>query len=424
MAVRTIFDHIAKTAGTSVKEAIAAAIGERSELVDQGYPHHIAVTNAGQRRFIGCHMWFYPGERLAAGWYYSTVLRDPSDRFLSQYYFHRQHREDVLNATIFDPVAVAAVHQDLDSYLADNSPDVRRSYSNFQAYHFACRMCDRPDDLSERQLLDAAIASLEDYDLVGVHSDIQGFVDAYCQAMGVPNVSAPRLNVTSERKGIDALPNELKNKLFASNTVDIELYHWARSRFFLRHRNGIAISSPGSRQTATEAAELSFGTREIQIVSVTCQGRKDGLPQVTGADRVDARLTCLAKIGEPDLTVGVAIRNSDGNVVASTNTKLMHTHIAISEPQEFTIHIGFSALLAAGDYKITVALHKGITHLDGCYHWLDDAARFRVAPGLNADGDVNASIAIEIREMARHSTSMDTVALTQRTAVSTNQTLY
>ncbi len=403
MASRTIFDHIAKTAGTSVKEAIATAIGERCELADTGYPHHVAVANAGRRRFIGCHMWFYPGEHLAAGWYYSTVLRDPLDRFLSQYYYHRQLRQHVLNGTIFDPAAVAAIHKSLDEYLLDDSIDVRRSHTNFQAHHFACRICARPDDLNEDQLLDAAMASLEDYDLVGVHGDLQGFIDVYCQDMGVPPVPIPRLNVTQGGKGTGTLPDALKDRLAKSNAVDTALYDWACSRFSLRRQGGVARNRPGSRQTAPEAAELNFGTKEIQIMSVTCQGVQDDLPQLANGECMDIKLGCLAKVSEPDLTVGIAIRNSAGDTVASTNTKLMNAQIAIPEPQEFVVRVGFSALLSAGDYKITVALHKGLTHMDGCYHWLDSAARFRVLPGMNAAGDINASIVIALGP--RHSDS-------------------
>lgn len=403
MPMRTIFDHVAKTAGTSVKEAIATAIGERGELVDQGYPHHILVTNAGRRRFIGAHMWFYPGERLAADWYYSAVVRDPLDRFLSHYYFYRLHRQHVLSGMTSDPAFVAAaMHRDLDSYLSDSSTDVRRTYTNFQSHHFACRMCDRPDDLNDGQLLDAAIASLEEYDLVGVYSDLQGFVDVYCHDLSVPTVLLPRLNITAERKSVDDLPKALRDKLAASNAVDAALCNWAIFHSSRRRLGGASIRSVGSRQAAPEAAAVSFGTKEIQIVSVTCQRRNGEVPQVASGERVDVLLTCLAKSSEADLTVGIAIRNSEGNIVGATNTKFTNTRISIAEPQEFTIHIGFAAALAAGDYKIAVALHKGLVHFDGCYHWLDDAARFRVGPGLNADGNINASIVIAIEEMKRH----------------------
>jgi len=35
--------------------------------------------------------------------------------------------------------------------------------------------------------------------------------------------------------------------------------------------------------------------------------------------------------------------------------------------------------LGIGAYSLTLALHKGLTHHEGCYHWLDNAAFFAVA---------------------------------------------
>ena len=37
--------------------------------------------------------------------------------------------------------------------------------------------------------------------------------------------------------------------------------------------------------------------------------------------------------------------------------------------------------LAAGTYWLTAALHAGDDHLDGCYHWIDNALAFECGPG-------------------------------------------
>src|SRR5438876_863058 len=116
---RTIFDHIPRTGGTSVKLALAAALGECVDVSEVTCPHHAAVTIARDRRAIGSHLWFYPGESLAPGFLYATILREPVQRFLSQYAFYRMHRAHVRDGRIAEPDVVAAVDGDLEAYLRD-----------------------------------------------------------------------------------------------------------------------------------------------------------------------------------------------------------------------------------------------------------------------------------------------------------------
>jgi hypothetical protein len=396
MNTRTIFDHIPKTAGTSVKEAIAAAIGERGELTDVCYPHHIAVAKAGERRFVGSHLWFFPGEKLASDWHYSTMLRDPLDRFLSLYYFHRQHRNQVEDGTMIDPVVITAVRKDMDAYLADELPDVKRSYTNFQAYHFASRVCDRPDELNDSQLLDAAIASMEEYDLVGVFGDTQGFVDQYCHDLGLPQQTLPQLNVTRDRKFHHDFAPALIDKLRSNNAVDYALYGWAKSRFSQHRRTGASSVAVRKRESADAAGQLSFGTRDIEILSAFCAGGESGVGTVSAGGKMDIRIACRARVSEPDLTAGIAIRNAAGDSVCGINSRMLNQTLSVPGTQIFTLGISFDALLPAGDYWLTVALHKGLSHLDGCYHWLENAVRFTVQPGAY-EGDIHATV-----KMAKH----------------------
>ena len=327
---KTIFDHVPKTAGTSVKEALAAAIGERGELPGVSYPHHVLIASAGMRRFLGSHIWFFPGDRLAPEWYYCTLLRDPVDRFLSQYYFHRAHREQVLAGSMTDPVVIAAVNQELEDYLADKSPDVLRSYVNFQATHFARRLCDDPATLSDAALLETAISSLEEYDLVGVVSDTQGFIDTYCQDLGLPRQTLPTLNVTQNRKRERDISAELTNHIKVSNRVDHALCEWAAQRFqeqrhqissffTLSERRGeTQRGRPQRHQQAIQAkqatqatqAAANFGTREIELLSASCLGQHSRSSSVSAGEVVSVQLSCHAFIDEEDLTIGIGVRDA------------------------------------------------------------------------------------------------------------------
>src|SRR5688500_8155652 len=89
MKTRLLFDHLPKTAGTSLIAALERMVGESGQLADVSTMHHRALQAAGDRRLIAGHLWFAEGEPLAPDWYYCTVLREPVERFLSQYSYNR-----------------------------------------------------------------------------------------------------------------------------------------------------------------------------------------------------------------------------------------------------------------------------------------------------------------------------------------------
>ena len=371
---RTVFDHIPKTAGTSVRTAMAKAFGEAGDLPETPCPHHIAIREARQRRYIAGHLWFYPGEALAPGWLYATVLRDPIDRFLSQYFFYRQHRAQVLAGTIRFPEVVAAVHLDLVDYL--EHPHVAELARDYQARHFAWRMHNAPERLTDHQLFDLAVASLQEYDVVGVFADLQAFVDLYCDQVGAPRQELPHVNATMDRPDVQELPPALIAALRARNAVDLAVCAWARDQVLRRHVGGINIGlrrgqSPGERDTAPE-----FGDRQVVIVSVRCE--PDGVPS-SPPTGVRVTIRGYASINEPALTIGVAVRDRHGHLVFATNTHWLGVPIAVAAHAPFGWQFLVPAL-PAGTYSVTVALHKGVSHLEGCYHWIEDASSFVVPP--------------------------------------------
>lgn len=360
-----------KTAGTSVKAALATALGEPADLPETTCPHHVAIRLAGVRRCISAHMWFYPGETLAPGWYYATVLRDPVDRFLSQYFFYRGHQEEVRRGTITDPDVVAAVHLGLEDYLADSA--ARRSCTNVQATHFAWRMCDAPEDLDDVSLLDAAIASLEDYDLVGVFADVPGFVDVYCDALSVPRQTMPRLNVTAARSDVTDVSPFVIERLRASNAVDAAVYAWAHQRF---RRFTRRCSGPAAKRARSVASPANFGNRRIEILSSHCEGTASGSPRVGLGERVVVRLSCRASVATDALTAGVAVRDAHSVLVYATNSRLLGVPLTVSGPQTFEFSFVFMPPREVGEYRVTLALHEGLSHQEGCYHWMENATSF------------------------------------------------
>ena len=372
---RTVFDHIPKTAGTSVRAAMARAFGESGDLPETPCPHHIAIREGQRRRYIAGHLWFYPGEALAPGWLYATVLRDPIDRFLSQYFFYRQHRAQVLAGTIRFPEVVAAVHLELAEYL--EQPHVADLARNYQARHFAWRMHEAPERLTEHQLFDLAVASLQEYDVVGVFADLQGFVDVYCDGVGAARQQLPHVNATLDRPAVEELPPALIEALRSRNAVDLAVCAWARDQVLRRQIGGINVA-PRRRQPSGErdGTPPEFGDRQIVIVSMRCEPDGVAAPPTTG---VRVTIRGYASITEPALTIGIAVRDSHGHLVFATNTHWLGVPITVAAHAPFGWQF-LVPVLPAGTYSVTLALHKGVSHLEGCYHWVEDATSFVVPP--------------------------------------------
>lgn len=407
---RLIFDHIPKTAGVSIVTALSDVFGEGGALAPYISPHHIAITSAGSRRFLAGHLWFHPKESLAEGWYYATLLREPVDCFLSQYFFSRSLAKLYGNHMLLnDPQVLAARRCPLEEYLKLDAQNIKRSYTNVQAAHFAQRLCHDPYALPDMELFETAVGSLEEYDLAGIFDNLPEFVEVICHEFGLPPASLPSLNFNPQRLRVNEISLEMIQHLREANRVDLKLFEWAKQRFSAR-RQGIKAREGSAAEAAKPvsivrtqtdsndaptrrelSAPVNFGTREIEIISAACAGEGSGVSVVLSGEAIRITMMCLAKTEEPDLTIGVAIRDSNGLLVYGTNSRQLGTQLSIPRPQRFTTEFLLRANLGIGEYAVTLALHKGASHSEGCYHWMDKATGFRVVgyKGCSFEGLVN-----------------------------------
>ena len=399
MKEKLLFDHVPKTAGTSVSSALSRMFGESGTLPEFFNMHSHVINTAGAKRLLAGHLWFGHSEGLAEGWYYCTLIRDPIDRFLSQYWFYRQlgrqHALDSNNAPHADVQVQAATECDIEQYIALDNPAIKLSYTNVQASHFARRLCAYPDVLSRKALTTAAITALEDYDLVGVFENVQGFIDAIAHETGFDPVKIPRLNITFDRMARDEVPANVLEKLQEANQVDLDLHAWAQKRFaeklrFLQSPEGARAraEAKAARQelytgvpqlgAATAPAMLEFGTREVEIRGVRCVGKESGTATVKSGESVEVVVECYAGAPIGDVTMGIAVRDKRGELVYGTNSRLLGLEMPIERAGSFRKSLVLQANLGSGGYYVTVALHKGASHLEGCYHWIENASMFTV----------------------------------------------
>lgn len=388
MHSRIVFDHRPKTGGTSVRTALAAALGDSGSVTEVSCPHHVAIKSANGRRLLAAHFWFFPGEPLAPGWVYATMLREPVERFLSQYYFHRTLRTAVLSGALNDPGVVGAVHLDLADYV-DGPGELRVASSNVQARHYAWRHCDAPERLADKDLIDAAIASLEAYDEVGLFTDMQGFVDNCCDRLDVPRQPVPHLNVTAGRLSRERVSPAVVATLVSRNAADAALYKWAQQRARASRKTRTA-TRPARAVSGAASRRAEFGSRQVEIVASRCEGVASGSATVRPGEAVVVRLCARATIAAHDLTLGIAVRDSESRLVYATNSSQGGRPVRVVPGQFLQWSFLIDSALEPGEYHVTLAIHRGLSHLDGCFHWLENAVSFSVeAPAPPDHATVN-----------------------------------
>jgi hypothetical protein len=122
----------------------------------------------------------------------------------------------------------------------------------------------------------------------------------------------------------------------------------------------------------------SFGERTIEIMDVRIIGAHSGTSSVAPGEPVFLSIRIVAHIDEPNLTVGMEISDSYGEVVFGTNTYLHNRVLSVVANREYELKFGFLANLNRGRYSIGATLHTGADHLERCFHWCDDIAGFDV----------------------------------------------
>ena len=79
-----------------------------------------------------------------------------------------------------------------------------------------------------------------------------------------------------------------------------------------------------------------------------------------------------------DLTLGLAIYDEGGNFIYGTNSKIAGNKLFISSYNNHKAMIRFENFLIIDQFYLTLALHKGVSHEEGSFHWLDCQTPFKL----------------------------------------------
>lgn len=214
-----VFVHIPKNGGSTFRGSILARNFGRRHLnlyhEEPGYFFSGSEIEQLLSRYridsISSHGIRWPLPRYRGVAYYVTFLRDPVDRALSLYYHERRKTTGTSHCSqlSFEEYLDTRVHED-------------NALSNYQTYHI-CGGCDleAAKDIL-RQFMLVGLIDQYDESLILLRKRIEEIYPEFSICYTKRNVSAERfLNQES-------LPGEVYQRIVALNSMDLQLYEWAK----------------------------------------------------------------------------------------------------------------------------------------------------------------------------------------------------
>ena len=384
-----LFDHIQKTGGSAFKtvleqifglDNISPAVSRRTEIW--------ASERYAAYRVINGHFQAQVPMHIATARRRITILRDPIDRLVSEYYFFRN---DVERAD-WNKFSILAKDYDLLAYIEVLQAHRDAAISNLYTRHFASQLTRKP--LCPSEYLAVAKESLDHYDFVGVQEHFVDTVDLFCIQFGLPGVPVvPSVNVTSKRKSLKEIDIRSRARLVELNQLDMELYHFALEKFQAKKRRIFSrsmvqgplkssmedIDAHARARAATENAPESFGDLGVEICGAKVVGADSQSALLRSGEEATISLELLAHVNVPALTVGIEISDELGEIVFGTNTHVMNVSQPVAAGHRYTVRFTFAANMRHGRYNLGSAIHTGASHLDRCFHWRDRLTTFDVA---------------------------------------------
>jgi len=393
---KIFFDHLPKTGGTSIVSALRGMTGSVRQLDSSSNNYYSPeVFKRYSENCIAGHMWFSKGSPLMEDYFFCSILRDPIDRFLSQFYFNKNVSNTLINSKVLnhphlqDHHLLASYELSLEEYLFNDSLDLESSYANVQARHFASRVCDINLIRGDDELAQAAIEGAQEYDLIGSFERVEEFIDSIANYLGCITPKLPSLNKNNLRpRNIDK-SSEIYFYLNKKNKADFKLIEWANNYFnissFQHHQRqsndffsekllNIDIDSPSKSSNIL----ISKEKRSVNIDGIKVIKSDVISPCLSTGDDFAIVIEGSSNTMVPDLIIGIAINNRFGELMYGINTQILKMAITLDADNKFSVQFHLKCNLGVGLYSVTVGAHIENTLSQNCCFWKDEALVFSV----------------------------------------------
>lgn len=239
---RICFVHMPKSAGTSITEVLENNY-DADKIIDCVFMHDYlqhSKESLGDYMLYKGHVHYdfalanFPQETK-----YVTVLRDPVERVLSQYYFVRQTPDSFLDNQSLVPEQRKAIelskNKGIRDFLLSDLPNIRHSTRNLQLRVLLDKTWFHQNEGQSELIVEKAMQTLESFDCVGVQEFIPFFILEICNIFGFEYSAVPRVNVNSNRKAEhDRLAKHEQEDVLEIikryNAEEIIVYHLIKKR--------------------------------------------------------------------------------------------------------------------------------------------------------------------------------------------------
>jgi hypothetical protein len=374
--------HLPKTGGSAIRHHLIQQMGVSSVSSSiVGMRLSDALLQWEGLDAISGHFTLHQADQLPTDRCALTVLRDPIDRFLSEYFYAKSDNA----GRLLDARKHA---MDLDAYLESLSPQERSDFQLQIEMLYPLGTLSQTT-LSAEEKLVASAHALEKFELIGVQEELEDYAAMLDMHFAWPAKALVQKNVTSLRFNADALKSYQRKNLHSLLESEFELYELARNRFRRDRRMCITrstappagtadesgTSTPGLADDVTINAPRDFGDRRCVVSEVSVSGEISGRGFVSAGEQLTISIVLLANESIDALNIGIAIKDERGLLIFGTNSMLLG-HVYTLEPGVFTVQFRMLNRMARGRYGVDVALVRSLIHYEGCYHWLEQACFF------------------------------------------------
>lgn len=370
---RVLFFHIPKTGGTTVRHLMRTAT--RGTVVDADFVpvRYLINRHAPACSFQG-HLTFFPGDfaLLRDRYLTTTVLRDPTLRLISQYFQYR--RADEVEKS---PQSDAAKSLSLLGYLGWIGENNSFEDLNMACYWLSTLMSPGDRAIEGESALELAIEALRQMDVIGKTEELSAYAAAIGERFDLTETQAPQMNKSTTMELCEVSPAAIalaRELTQFDHRLYREIFGNTSFNVLVRYRPEKDFSYPIPFQS------LDFGSRSITIRDAAAgRASEAGLKSnLDCGDTLTIRFQLDSAEDTPSFTVGFGIRNINGDLIFGTNSAHLGAKLALLAGEQRTIEFQLPCQLPLGEYEVTVSVHYGESHREGCAHWLEPAVKFRV----------------------------------------------
>jgi len=250
---RLVFLHVPKTGGTTLHHHFSAHFTPEETCPDRfsGLDRY-SVNELRQWRYFSGHFNADEIKRIPKPVFVVTVLRNPIERLLSNYYFWKRHTSDYITQQSLHYVQLTKAGTLLD-YLRSTDPTIISNRRNSITLQMAGAALAQQEGnqllkggeavkwLSDAQLLQQALSNLLSFNVVGDISQLKDVYSTVAQTFGmIPLDDLPSMNTRYEVDDIrdpwteEPITPEIQGLLEESTRLDKVLYelvldHWQNS---------------------------------------------------------------------------------------------------------------------------------------------------------------------------------------------------